>query len=159
EYCTLPFAERIGQSLYFKIVSEKAAVTRAFAGEWIFSHALYDWPPEKDRRYVAEVLLKPPSWLKRNPTPPPSRGEVRAILRAAKIAGDFIRECANRVAALNPRIVGFTSVFQQHLASLALARELKTRLPNVAIVMGGANCEATMGAETVRQFPFVDAVV
>jgi len=26
-------------------------------------------------------------------------------------------------------------------------------------VMGGANCEATMGVETVRQFPFVDAVV
>jgi ribosomal peptide maturation radical SAM protein 1 len=25
--------------------------------------------------------------------------------------------------------------------------------------MGGANCEATMGVETVRQFPFVDAVV
>ena len=42
---------------------------------------------------------------------------------------------------------------------LALAKRLKARLPGVFIVMGGANCEATMGAETVRQFPFVDAVV
>jgi ribosomal peptide maturation radical SAM protein 1 len=159
EYCTLPFAERIGPSLYFKIVSEKAAVTRAFAGEWIFSHALYDWPAEKDRRYINEVLLKPPTWLKRNPTPPPSPGEVRAIVKAARIARAFVGDCADRIAALNPRIVGFTSVFQQHLASLALARELKTRLPDLTIVMGGANCEATMGAETVRQFPFVDAVV
>ena len=25
--------------------------------------------------------------------------------------------------------------------------------------MGGANCEGEMGAETVRQFPFLDAVV
>src|SRR5438034_544993 len=58
-----------------------------------------------------------------------------------------------------PRVIGFTSVFQQHLASLALARELKARRPGITIVMGGANCEAAMGAETVRQFPFVDAVV
>ncbi len=60
---------------------------------------------------------------------------------------------------LQPRIVGFTSVFQQHLASLALAKRLKARLPDTFIVMGGANCEATMGVETVRQFAFVDAVV
>jgi ribosomal peptide maturation radical SAM protein 1 len=159
DYCTLRFAERIGCSLYFKIVSEKTALTRAFAGEWIFSHALFDWSAEKDRQYIDEVLLAPPTWLKRNPTPPPSRSEVRAIREAASIARSFVSECADRLAALNPRIVGFTSVFQQQLASLALARELKTRLPEVAIVMGGANCEATMGAETVRQFSFVDAVV
>jgi len=159
EYCTLTFAERIGYSLYSKLVSEKRSLTRAFTGEWIFSHALFDWPPEKDRRYIAEVLLKPPSWLGRNPTPPPTRGELRGIRNAAAIARSFVGDCADRLVALNPRIVGFTSVFQQQLASLALARELKTRLPGVAIVMGGANCEATMGAETVRQFEFVDAVV
>src|SRR5262249_50002722 len=135
------------------------ALTRASVGEWIFSHALFDWPAEKDRQYIDEVLLKPPTWLKRNPTPPPSRSEVRAIRKAAAIARSFIGECADRLAAMNPRVVGFTSVFQQQLASLALASELKARLPEVAIVMGGANCEATMGAETVRQFSFVDAVV
>ena len=36
---------------------------------------------------------------------------------------------------------------------------MKARLPDTFIVMGGANCEATMGVETVRQFAFVDAVV
>src|SRR5262245_34771937 len=131
EYFTLPFAARIGHSLYFKIVSEKAAMTRAFAGEWIFSHALFDWPPEHDRRYIDEVLLEPPTWLRRNPTPPPSPGEIRAICQAAAIARSFVAECADRLAALKPRIVGFTSVFQQQLASLALAREMKARLPDV----------------------------
>ena len=63
DYPTLRFAERIGHSLYFKIVSEKAALTRAFAGEWIFSHALFDWTRRHDDRYIAEVLLKPPSWI------------------------------------------------------------------------------------------------
>src|SRR5581483_5689541 len=36
---------------------------------------------------------------------------------------------------------------------------IKKALPETTIVFGGANCEAVMGAETARQFPFVDAVV
>ena len=112
-----------------------------------------------DARYLEEVLLKPPSWLGRNPTRPPAPGEVRAILAARDAARPFIDWCADRIVAAEPRIVGLTSVFQQHLASLALAKRLKARLPDTHIVMGGANCEATMGVETVRQFPFVDAVV
>jgi len=45
------------------------------------------------------------------------------------------------------------------VASLALARRLKARAPDITIVFGGSNCEGVMGAETVRQFPFVDAAV
>jgi ribosomal peptide maturation radical SAM protein 1 len=159
DYFTLPFAERIGERMYSKIASQHRAMTRAFVGEWIFSHALFDWDATADARYFAEVLLKAPSWLGRNPTRPPAPGEIRAILAARDSARPFIDWCADRIAAAEPRIVGFTSVFQQHLASLALAKRLKARLPDTRIVMGGANCEATMGVETVRQFPYVDAVV
>lgn len=45
------------------------------------------------------------------------------------------------------------------VASLALAKRLEQARPECVIVMGGANCEGPMGAETARQFPFVDAVV
>jgi ribosomal peptide maturation radical SAM protein 1 len=159
EYFTLPFAERIGERLYSKITTESRAMSRAFVGEWIFSHALFDWDAAHDERYFADVLLKPPSWLGRNPTRPPGRGELRAILQARDAARTFVDWCADRIVAAQPKIVGFTSVFQQHLASLALAKRVKTRLPGAYIVLGGANCEATMGVETVRQFPYVDAVV
>src|SRR6185503_12803258 len=71
----------------------------------------------------------------------------------------FLEECLEEVVAARPRLVGFTSVFQQHVASLALARRIKRALPETFIVFGGANCEGPMGAETVRQFPFVDAAV
>jgi ribosomal peptide maturation radical SAM protein 1 len=159
DYFTLPFAERIGESLYSKITSQNRAMSRAFVGEWIFSHALYDWDAAHDERYVSEVLLKPPAWLGRAPTRPPAPGELRAILKARDEARAFIDACADQVVAARPRIVGFTSVFQQHLASLALAERVKAQLPDTLIVMGGANCEATMGVETVRQFPFVDVAV
>ena len=159
EYFTLGFAERIGEPQYCKITNELRAFTRSFVGEWIFSHALYDWDATHDERYISEVLMRPPSWLGRNNTRPPTPGEVRRLFEARDAASAYVDWCADRVVEMHPRIVGFTSVFQQHLASLALARRLKARLPDVFIVMGGANCEATMGVETVRQFPFVDAVV
>ena len=159
DYFTLPFAEVIGEALYSKITSQNRAMSRAFVGEWIFSHALYDWDAAHDERYLTEVLLKPPTWLGRNPTRPPSPGEIRAILAARDAASAFIDRCADQIVESRPRIVGFTSVFQQHLASLALAKRIKARLPDTYIVLGGANCEATMGVETVRQFPYVDAVV
>jgi ribosomal peptide maturation radical SAM protein 1 len=159
EYFTLPFAERIGEPLYSRITTENRAMSRAFVGEWIFSHALFDWDAAHDERYLTDVLMKPPSWLGRNPTRPPAPSQVRAILKARDSAAEFVDWCAERVVAARPSIVGLTSVFQQHLASLALAKRVKALLPDTFIVLGGANCEATMGRETVRQFPFVDAIV
>jgi ribosomal peptide maturation radical SAM protein 1 len=159
EYFTLPFAERIGEPLYSRITTENRAMSRAFVGEWIFSHALFDWDAATDERYLTDVLMRPPSWLGRNPTRPPAPAQVRAILRARDSAAAFVDWCSERIASMRPAIVGLTSVFQQHLASLALARRVKAQLPDTYVVLGGANCEATMGVETVRQFPFVDAVV
>ena len=92
-----PFAERIGDALYSKITSQNRAMSRAFVGEWIFSHALFDWDAAHDERYLAEVLLTPPSWLGRNPSRPPSRGEVRALLAARDAARAFVDWCAERV--------------------------------------------------------------
>ena len=159
EYFTLGFGERIGEALYSKITSQNRTMARAFVGEWIFSHALFDWDEAQDARYVNDVLLKPPAWLGRNPTRPPSRGDLKAIHKARTEAAAFVDACADRVAELRPKILGLTTVFQQHLASLALAKRIKERFPETFIVMGGANCEATMGVETVRQFNYVDAVV
>jgi ribosomal peptide maturation radical SAM protein 1 len=68
-------------------------------------------------------------------------------------------DCADAVIRERPRIVGFTSVFQQHTGSLALAKRLKEAAPDVWIVFGGANVEGVMGAETLKCYPFVDAVV
>jgi ribosomal peptide maturation radical SAM protein 1 len=158
EYFTLAYAERVGQSLYSKILAEHRAMARGFVGEWIFSHALFDWPAEHDQRYLREVLLRASSRLGWNQTRPGSH-DVAALEDAKSSVSSFVDWCADRIVDLEPRMLGFTSVFQQHLASLALAKRVKARFPRAFVVIGGANCEATMGMETVRQFPFIDAVV
>ena len=81
------------------------------------------------------------------------------MLRTRERVDLFLASCLELVLAESPRIVGFTSVFQQHTASLALAKRVKNASPETLIVFGGPNCDDVLGIETIRQFPFVDAVV
>ncbi|MGQ3070077.1 MAG: RiPP maturation radical SAM C-methyltransferase [Ferrovibrionaceae bacterium] len=71
----------------------------------------------------------------------------------------FLDAEVERILALKPRIVGCTSMFNQHVASLALLRRLKAADPSIITLIGGANCEGEMGVTTHRNFPWVDAVV
>lgn len=55
-------------------------------------------------------------------------------------------------------MIGFTSMFEQNAASLALAKRIKARFPEKIIVMGGSNCCGLMGTQLHRSFPFLDYV-
>lgn len=57
------------------------------------------------------------------------------------------------------RLAGFTSTFQQNAASVALARRLKRRYPELFTLFGGANFDAPMGPELVRTVESIDAAV
>ena len=71
----------------------------------------------------------------------------------------FLARLVDEIAASSPSVVGFTCVFSQNVASLALAKLLKERLPGVKIVFGGANCSDTRGVAIHRSFRFVDVAV
>lgn len=55
-------------------------------------------------------------------------------------------------------IVGFTSLFSQSVANLAMAAMLKKRRPDIVTVMGGPGCEAGMGQEICRNAPQMDFI-
>ncbi|HWW60267.1 MAG TPA: RiPP maturation radical SAM C-methyltransferase [Thermoanaerobaculia bacterium] len=157
-YFSVDYAERIGLRLYAGISHFGRPPLMKLAGEWIFSGAVFGTSAEAEERYVNDVLRKRRTDYRRAPRPV-SEALVRTVVAARHGADTFIDECAKRVADENPRIVGLTSVFHQHLASLAIAKRLKALCPDVFIVIGGANCDGVMGAETMRQFGFLDAVV
>src|SRR5205823_3286143 len=71
----------------------------------------------------------------------------------------YIDRLADNIVAHGPRIVGCSSVFQQHCASLALLKRIRELSPQTVLLMGGANCEGEMGVETLRAFSWVDCVV
>ncbi|HZD95026.1 MAG TPA: RiPP maturation radical SAM C-methyltransferase, partial [Candidatus Sulfotelmatobacter sp.] len=78
--------------------------------------------------------------------------------RARNLSPLFIQECANQIDLDQYDIIGLTSTFQQNVATLAMAQELKRRAPHIIIVCGGSNFESEMGIELHRRFPFVDVV-
>ncbi|GII84191.1 RiPP maturation radical SAM protein 1 [Sphaerisporangium siamense] len=116
-------------------------------GDWIFSAALYDDPAWR----VAEFRDR----YTKSMTP----DELSLTLRLHESAPRFVADLADRLAAIAPDIIGFTSTFQQTTATLATARRLKLLRPNTVVILGGANCDGVQGAALHRNFPFLDYVV
>jgi ribosomal peptide maturation radical SAM protein 1 len=158
-YFTLPFAEAIGQDFYTGLATNRHGSLLDLTGEWIFSDALFDRGPGAERDYVRNILIEGRAWQDHESIQPVPRTRIDQILRAKRRVPEFLNACAARVLQAAPRILGFTSVFQQHVASLALAKRIKAASPETLIVFGGSNCEGVMGAETLRQCAFIDAVV
>ena len=147
-YFTFDYARIIGEATYSLVSDEMPA--HQLIGEWIFSDALFDHQSDSEvRRYVDSVLRL--EGIRQD--------LINQILSARERVREFLDECVERTVEYRARIAGFTSTFQQHLASLSMAKRLKESCPELFIVFGGANCEGVMGLETLRQFSFVDAVV
>jgi len=157
-YFSIRFAELVGQHFYYRLSAEGRPSIEDLAGEWIFSRALFG-PSARDERYVDEILRHRVTWTTNDSTRPASPALIGRILRARGQVDGFLQWCVEEIVRARPKLVGFTSMFQQHVASLALARLIKQSLPEAFIVFGGANCEGVMGAEMIRQFAFVDAAV
>lgn len=73
-------------------------------------------------------------------------------------APKFIDFCVDSVDWSRFGLIGFSVVFQQTLASIALARALKKRHPSIPIIMGGASFEDDIAEEVMRGCPQVDFV-
>lgn len=156
-YFLIDYAERVGLRFYNSIVDHDLIPLTKLAGEWIFSGALLDSSPEDVRAYVEQVLLDRDRGLNR--CRKVSRRRIERLVAEHAAAGAFLDFCVEQLLPLEPRVVGLTSAFEQHVPSLALAKRIKAAAPDTFIVLGGANCEGAMGAETVRRFPFVDATL
>jgi ribosomal peptide maturation radical SAM protein 1 len=146
-YLTFAFAELIGCDEYRWLCHELPYT--AFAGDWCFTSELYGDQPERDREYVERVLRD--TWQLDD-------SAIRRVLRIRSMVPLYIRHCLESVSWHDYALVGFTSTFEQNLASLALARRLKAANPRLLTVFGGANWEGPMGLELHRRFGFVDYV-
>jgi magnesium-protoporphyrin IX monomethyl ester (oxidative) cyclase len=150
DYCNLEFARQIGIGRYHAL--SKLYVEQV--GEWTFAEAAFpDFEPDHEA-YVERVLeLSLPG------NPVAGRRYAEELWRVRRAATGFIDRTARRLVAKRPAVVACSSMFQQHCAALALLRRVKELDPRIRTALGGANCEGPMGVETVRSFPWLDAVV
>ena len=151
-YLNLQFAKLIGVEMY-EIISnsghlhEETVPYTRLVGEWLFSQYLYGADAEQTKQYVNEVLR-----------PGLSEGLIARLLDLRAFIEPFLQDCLDRIDWEAYRFIGFTTTFEQNLASLALAQMVKARYPHLFVAFGGGNCEGQMGETLAAQFPFVDAV-
>jgi hypothetical protein len=119
------------------------------AGDWVFAvPAVREGADDKDAQYV--------DLLRSGGMPADQIEKLRAL---REVVPTFLERCADEILATRPAVVGFTNVYSQAWASAGLARTLRTRDPDIAIVFGGASCEGSMGPALLAAFPEIDVVV
>ena len=120
-------------------------------GEWVFARARFGPRTASDRAF-RRGIGRPEDGRAVDPL------VARFFATLPRLAPPFLRACAGSVAWERYGLVGFTSSFQQNLASIGLARELKRRHPGLPVLLGGANASGDPGAELLARFPEIDAV-
>jgi ribosomal peptide maturation radical SAM protein 1 len=142
------FAHKIGVPLY-ELICEK----RALFGEWLFSYLLFrDNPKRAEYPRVFKPVFEQIAQQSGQPI-----GYFQEM--AGKIAPQFLTWALTAIDWSRYKLIGFTSTFDQNVASLTMAKLIKDLYPDVTIVFGGANYDGEMGLEYFRAFPFIDHVV
>ncbi len=118
--------------------------------EWLFAESAF----REKRNDSMLYLLESCRHIQVDPTRIiPRLQEIKQSIPA------FIDHVATEVLALKPKIVGATSMFYQHIASLAVLRRIKEKSPTTITLLGGANCDMPMGMGNHKNFDWIDYIV
>jgi ribosomal peptide maturation radical SAM protein 1 len=159
-YLSVEFAKSVGLDLYDYLANLSVL---GMSGEIIFTPHFYALPVKE---FIRENLRP---YLRGTPTPPVS---TRIFQRPEDIERFWV-DCEDVCESRTPGfldsviketmwseydILGFSLVFEQTLASLALAKRIKEKWPEKTIIFGGPNCDGEMGLEILKRFACVDIV-
>ena len=133
----------------YQSVSNSATHHNSGFGDWLFRQVAFPDLPDNSAEYFGRFYpLNDEGTQKLRNNTLQLRAELDAILDQLITTHEI--DSAD--------IVGLTSMFTQHVASLAFARKVKERNPKIVTIIGGANCESPMGQEIAKHFDGVDFV-
>jgi ribosomal peptide maturation radical SAM protein 1 len=146
-HLNLDFSQVLGQKWYEALSQHRG---RLF-GDWLFSAAAYGAAaPDPD----GEMLTEFAEDAKFFEGVELDRDELLQVRR--ELVPRYLARLRDEIPWRDYDVVGFTTTFQQTMASAALASEIRTVHPGVKIVFGGANLDGDMGSELVRALPQID---
>ena len=147
-YLNHDFGDYLGVSLYQEI-AHGAKHFYSGIGEWLFRHAAFPDVADNSEDYFNRFYHEPD----------PATAQLRhTIIDRRGSLDSFLDSLIDKYELDQADIVGFSSMFAQNLASIAMARRLKARNPRMTTVMGGANCESPMGEVISRHVDAIDYV-
>ena len=87
-------------------------------------------------------------------------GELFELLMSlrSRIIPSFLGECAERILSMQPTLAGFSCLFDQTIAAVALAKLLKEARPELPVVLGGYAVQHENGNQVLQAFPQIDAI-
>jgi ribosomal peptide maturation radical SAM protein 1 len=144
----------LGTQVGWRLAENLADVWPCLVGEWIWSKSAFgDQANTEDDNFFAAYAGLFETICDR-------AGCTLEDIRRLRDVGapEFIDFCMDAVDWSRFGLIGFTVVFQQLVASLALARALKQRYPNIPIIMGGASLEDDIAEEIMTNCPQIDYV-
>ena len=128
----------------YETISEK--LYHMAVGDWIFARR-HGESQQRDR-YFAELREMRVD------------DETIALIDSLRpVAERHVAETAAALLASDPDVIGFTSMFSQNGPTLAVAERLRASGYRGVIVLGGSNCEGSMGRALLGNYPAVEAVV
>jgi ribosomal peptide maturation radical SAM protein 1 len=141
-----------GQHIGWRINEAIADVWPSMVGEWVWTKAAFGDEVEADKsEYFAQYDRVFEAICRRAGC---TIDDIRRVRGEAALS--FIEFCVNAVDWSRFGLIGFSVVFQQTLASMALAKALKQRYPEIPIIMGGASLEDDIADEIMRNCPQID---
>jgi ribosomal peptide maturation radical SAM protein 1 len=88
-----------------------------------------------------------------------SEGVIQQILHLRQeTIPDWLAEEADQIAARGTTLVGLTSMFDQTIAAVSLAKLVKERSPETLVALGGYALRPPTGQTVITSFPWIDAV-
>ena len=150
-HANLDFAARIGLDAYEVILGRFSG--QQFA-ELTFTEAAFRGDAPRYQAYLGSIIDA------QAVADGSARIQIPRLFHAVRgTTTAFIDEVARAIVDKGPRIVGCSSMFEQHVASLALLRRIKELDPGIVTMIGGPNAEGEMGRATVNNFRWVDYAV
>lgn len=150
-HLNLEFAEQVGPELYERLCGHRGRIL----GDWLFSPAAFGpAAPDPDAEFL-ELLAE--DLAEQGTEVGPLLAQLREI-RDREVPR-YIERLLELVDWGRFAVVGFTSTYEQNVASFALAGAIKRHWPHVTTLFGGANFDGEMGRELVRSIAAVDLAV
>ena len=114
-------------------------------GDWFFRNVAFPNVEEEDDKFLDRLSLD---------------SEFKTvILEKRKQLDDYLDALIAEHEIHKADVVGFTSRFQQQVASIAMARKLKEINRETIIIMGGPNCEPPSGHELAKNIIPIDYIL
>jgi ribosomal peptide maturation radical SAM protein 1 len=149
-HLNVELATKIGLDDYKLLCDHRGHMT----GEWLCSIAAFgESVLQSDQEYL-DAFPNDLAWIRAHGKPDDFLTNLRH-----HVIPSYISSCLSSYHWGSYQLVAFSSTFQQNVASLALAKQIKEVFPHVLIAFGGANMEGEMGPAYLEAFKCIDYVM